>query len=71
MEVGWGGLAPVGTGPSSNEGAARTKQIPAGEGSGKVRLGGRTANESNGLGVVRFGAGGETRAVSGWSSRHH
>ena len=71
MDIGRGGLAPVGTGASSKEGAASTKEIPAGEGSGKVRLGGRAPHESNGFGVCRFAGGGETRAVSGWGSRHN
>jgi len=52
------------------EGAASTKEIPAGEGSGKVRLGRRAVNESNCLRMGRFGGGRETTAVSGWRSRH-
>jgi len=71
VDIGRGGLAPVGTGASSKEDAASTKEIPAGEGSGKVRLGGGAPNESNGFGVCRFAGGGETRAVSGWGSRHN
>jgi len=71
VDVGRGGLAPVGTGASSKAGAASTKEIPAGEGSGKVRLGGSAPNEYNGLGMGRFAGGRETRAVSGWGSRHN
>jgi len=33
VDVGRGGLAPVGTCTSSEEGAASTKEVPAGEGS--------------------------------------
>jgi len=71
VDVGQGGRAPVGTGASSKEGGASTKEIPAGEGSGKVRLGGPAPNKANGLGVGRFARGGETRAVSDWRSRHN
>jgi len=70
MDVGQGGLAPVGTGASSKEGAAITKEIPEGEGSGKVRLGGRASNKSDGLGMGGFARGRETRAVPGWRSRY-
>jgi len=48
VDVGRRGLAPVGTGASSEAGAAGTKEVPAGEGSGEGRLGGRAANHSNG-----------------------
>jgi len=34
-------------------------------------LGGRASNKSNGLGMCGFADGRETRAVSGWRSRHH
>ena len=71
MDIGRGGIAPVATGASSKEGAASTKEIPAGEGSGKVRLGGGAPNESHSLGMGRFAGGRETRAVSGWGSRHN
>jgi len=69
MDGGWGGLAPVGTGASLKEGAPSTKEVPAGEGSGKVRLGGRASNQFNGLGMGRFPSGRERRAVHGWHSR--
>jgi len=62
------GLAPVGTGASSEDGAAKTKMVTAGEGSGDVRLGGRTMNEFNALRLGRFATGKEKRAVLGWSS---
>ena len=65
-----GGLAPVSTADSSKECAASTKEIPGGDGSGKVRLGGRASNRFNGLGMGRFARGRETRAVPGWISRH-
>jgi len=70
VDVGRRGLARVGTGASSEEGAASTKEVPAGEGSGEVRLGGRATNEFNGLGFGRFGRGRETRAVPSWGSRY-
>jgi len=69
MDVGGGGLASVGTGPSSKEGAASTNEIPVGEGSGKGRLGGRASNKFNGLGIGRLARGRETRAVPGWRSQ--
>jgi len=70
VDVSWGGLAPVGTGASSEEGAASTEEVPAGEGSGEVGLGGRVANKYNSLGLGRFARGRETRAMPGWSSRY-
>jgi len=70
MDVGRGGLTPVGTGASSKERAASTKEIPAREGIGKVRLGGRTSNKFKGLRMGRFARGRETRAMPGWHSRH-
>jgi len=69
MDVGWGGLAPVGTGASLKEGAARTKEVAPGEESGKVRLGGRASNEFKCLGMGRFTRVRETRAVPGRRSR--
>ena len=70
MDVGRCGLGTVCTGASSEEGAASTKEVPAGKGSGKVRLGGRAANLSNGFKLGRFASGRETRTVPGWSSRY-
>ena len=69
MDIGRRGLAPVGTGACSEEGAASTKEIPAGEGSSEVRLGRRTANQVNGFGLGRFASGRETRTMHGWSGR--
>ena len=71
MDVGRSGLDPVGTGASSEEGAASTKEVPAGEGSGEARLGRRAANHSTGFRLGRFAGGREMRAVSGWGSRHN
>jgi len=70
VDVGQRGLAPVGTGASSEEGAASTKEVPAGEGSGEARLGGRAANYSNSFRLGRFASGRETRTVPGWSGRY-
>ena len=71
MDVGRRGLAPVGTRASSEEGAASTKEVPAGEGSGKARLGGRAADYLKGFRLGRFASGRKTRTVpgcSGWYS---
>jgi len=65
VDVGRHGLTPVGTGACSEEGAASTKEVPAGEGSGEVRLGRRAANQLKGFGLGRFAGGGETRTVPG------
>ena len=46
VNVGRSGLAPVGTGASSEEGAACTKEVPAREGRGEARLARRAANHS-------------------------
>ena len=70
MDVGRRGLAPVGTGASSEEGAASTKEVPAGEGSCQARLGGRAANHSNGFRLGRFAWWMETRTVPGRSGRY-
>jgi len=70
VDVGRRGLAPIGTGASSEEGAASTKEVPAGEGSGEAIMGGRTANHLNGFRLGRFASGRETRTVSGWSGRY-
>ena len=68
MDVVGHGLTPVGTGASSKEGTASTKEVPAREWSGEVRLGGHTTNKFNGLGLGRVTRGREVRAVLGWSS---
>jgi len=70
VEVGRRGLARVGTGACSEEGGASTKEIPAGEGSGEVRLGRRAANQFNSFGLGRLASGRETRTVPGWSGRY-
>jgi len=70
VDVGRHGLAPVGTGACSEEGAASTKEVPAGEGSGEARLGLRAENHSNGFRLGRFASGRETRTVPGWSGRY-
>jgi len=70
VAVGQRGLAPVGTGARAEEGAANTKEVPAGEGSGEVRLGGCAAKEFKGFGLRRFARGREIRAVPGWSCRY-
>ena len=70
MDGGRRGLPPVGTGASSEEGAASTKEVPAGQGSSEVRLGGRAANQFNGFRLGRFPSGKETRTVPGLSSRY-
>jgi len=69
VDVGRRGLAPVGTGASCEEGAASTKEIPAGEGCGKVSLGRRAANQFNSFGLRRFASARETRTVPRWSGR--
>ena len=69
MDVGWHGLAPVGTGACSEEGAASTKEVPAGEGSSEVRLGRHAANQLNSFGLGRFTSGREMRTVPGWGGR--
>ena len=63
MDVSRCGLAPVGTFGSSETGAASTKEVPVGEGSGKVRVGGRTANQFNGFRLDRCASRSETRTV--------
>ena len=70
MDVGRGGLAPVGTGGSSKEGAACTKEVSAGEGGGKVRVGRSAANHLNCFRLGRFAGAREPRTVSGWSGRN-
>jgi len=70
VDVGRRGLAPVGTGACSEEGAASTNEIPAGEGSGEVRLGRRAPNQFNGIGLGRLASGRETSTVPGWSGRY-
>jgi len=69
MDVGQRGLAPIGTGASSEEGAASTKEIPAGEGGGEGRVGRCATNELDGLRLGRFTRGREERTMPGWSSR--
>ena len=70
VDVGRGGLAPDGTSASSKEGAACTKEVSAGEGGVKARVGGSAANHFNGFRLSRLASGRETRTVSGWSSRY-
>ena len=70
MDVGRRGFAPVGTGACSEEGAASTKEVPAGEGSGKVRLGRRAVDQFNGFGLRRLASGRDTRTVPRWSGRY-
>jgi len=70
MDVGRCELAPVGTGSSPDQGAASTKEVPAGEGGGEVRLGRCNANEFNSHRLGRFTTWRETRAVSGRTSWH-
>jgi len=70
VDVGRCGLGPVGTGACSEEGVASTKKIPAGEGSGEIRLGRRATNQFNGFGLGRLASGRETRTVPGWSGRY-
>jgi len=70
VDVGWGGLAPVGTGASWKEGGACTKEGSAGEGGGKAGVGGSAANHFNSFRLGRFAGGRETRTVSGWSGRY-
>ena len=70
MDVGRRGLAPVGTGASSEEGAACTKEVSAGEGGGKARVGGSTADYFDSFRLGRFAGGREARTVSGWSGRY-
>jgi len=65
VDIGRCGPAPVGTGACSEEGAASTKEVPAGEGSGKVRLGRRAADQFNGFGLGRFASGREMRTLPG------
>ena len=67
MDVGQGGLAPVGTIASSKEGAACTKEVSAGEGGGKARVGRSAANHFTSFRLGRFAGGRETRTESGWS----
>jgi len=74
VDVSRGRLAPVSTGASTEEGAASTKDIPVGEGSGETRLGRCTANHLDCLGLSRFARGRETGALPrrsglyGWGS---
>jgi len=68
VDVGRRGLTPFGTGASSEEGAASSKEVPAGEGSSEVSLCGRTAHQFNGFGLGRFASRRETRTVPGWGS---
>ena len=70
MDVGRGGVAPVGTGASSEEGAACTKEGSAGEGGGKAGVGGSAANHFDSFRLGRFASGRKTRTVSGWCGRH-
>jgi len=69
VDVGRRGLAPLGTGASSEEGASSTKELPVGEGSGEVRLGRPPANQLNSFGLRRFASKRETRTVPGSSGR--
>ena len=57
MEIGRRGLAPVGTGASSEEGAACTKEVSVGEGGGKARVGGSAAKHFNRVRLGRFASG--------------
>jgi len=68
VDVGRRGLAPVGTCARSEEGPTSTKEVHAGEGSGKVRLDGRAANQYNCFGLGRFPSWRETRTVPVWGS---
>ena len=70
MDVGRRGLALVGTGARAEEGAASTKEVLAGQGSGKARLGGRAPNHFNGFRLGRFASRRERRTVPGCSSRY-
>jgi len=70
VDIGRRGLAPVGTGASSEEGAACTKEVSAGEGGGKARVGGSTANHFNSFRLGRFASKGEMWTVSGRSGRY-
>ena len=70
MDIGWHGLALVGTSASAKEGAASDKEIPVGKWSVEVRVGGSAVNELNGHGLDRFARGREARAVPGWSGRY-
>jgi len=70
VDVSRGGLAPVGTGASSKEGAACIKEVSAGEGGGNPRVGGSAANHLNVFRLGRFAGGGEMGTVSGWSGRY-
>jgi len=70
VDVGRRWLALVGTGACSEEGAASTKEVPAGEGGGEVRLGRRAANQLYRFGLGRFARGRETRTVPGWGGRY-
>ena len=70
MDVSRRGLAPVGNGASSEEGAACTKEVSVGEGGGKARFGGSAANHFNRFRLGRFASGRETMTVSGWSGRY-
>ena len=60
----------MGTGASSEEGAASTKEIPAGEGSGEVMLDRCAANKFYCFGLGRFARRREMGAVPRWSSRY-
>ena len=70
MDVGRHGLAPVGTGASSEEGATCTKEVFAVQGGGKAGVGRSAANHFDSFRLGRFGGGRKTRAVSGWSGRY-
>jgi len=61
----WCGLTPVGTGARSEEGAASTKEVSAGEGGGKARVGRSAAKDFNGFRLGSLPSGRETRTVSG------
>jgi len=69
VDVGQRRLTPVGTGASSEEGAASTTEVPAGEGSGELRLVGYAVNQFNSFALGRFASGRETRIVPRWSSQ--
>jgi len=70
VDIGRRGLAPLGTGACSEDGAASTKEVPAGEGSGEVGLGRRAANQLHGFGLGRFASGREKRTAPGWGGRY-
>jgi len=68
--VGWRRLTPVGTGVSQEEGATRTKEVPAREGGSEGRLCRSTTHKFDCLGLSGLARGLEARAMPGWGSRY-